>query len=67
MQVQQEQLIDKVKTGDQGAFQELVTLYRNKAFGLCYHIVGNVEDAKDILQEAFIKAYRNLASEQTGR
>ena len=66
MQAQQEQLIDKVKAGDQGAFRELVALYRNKAFGLSYHIVGNVEDAKDILQEAFIKAYKNVGRFRKG-
>lgn len=60
MPAQEEQIIDKVKSGDQEAFRELVALYRNKAFGLCFSMVGNVEDAKDILQEAFIKAYKNM-------
>lgn len=60
MLTEETQLVNKAKAGDQGAFRELVALYRNKAFGLCYHIVGNVEDARDILQESFIKAYKNI-------
>lgn len=60
IEITEEQIIDKVKSGDEDAFQELVLLYRNKAFGLCYSIVGNIEDAKDILQDAFIKVYRHI-------
>ncbi|MFH1753227.1 MAG: RNA polymerase sigma factor [Candidatus Omnitrophota bacterium] len=54
------QLISKVKAGDKDAFDGLVSLHKRKAFGLCYSIVGNVEDAKDILQDGFIKAYENI-------
>ncbi|MBL7071545.1 MAG: RNA polymerase sigma factor [Candidatus Omnitrophica bacterium] len=55
-------LIDKVKTGDDDAFQQLVSLHREKAFGLCYSIVGNVEDAKDVLQMALVKAYKGMGN-----
>ena len=45
-----DQVIDRVVAGDQDAFGQLIAPYKNKAFGLCYSIVGNTEDAKDILQ-----------------
>lgn len=61
MQGLQEQIIEQIKGGDKGAFRQLVEPYRNRAFGLCYSLLGNTEDAKDILQEAFIKAYRNIS------
>jgi len=60
MEIVEEKLIDRIKTGDEDAFQDLVSRYKKKAFGLCYSIVGNVEDAKDILQIAFIKAYKGI-------
>lgn len=61
-----DQVIDRVQAGDHDAFGELLKPYRNKAFGLCYSIVRNTEDAKDILQISFIKAYHNIGAFRRG-
>lgn len=53
-------LIERVRNGERSAFSSLVEKYRQQAFSLCYNITGNSEDAKDILQEAFIKAYQGM-------
>lgn len=54
--------IKQVKKGDQNAFAEIVELYKDKVYQLCYRIVGNAHDAEDIAQEAFIRAYVNINS-----
>ncbi len=42
------------------AFSELVSRYQNKIYRLAKHITQNDEDAEDVLQEAFLKAYEHL-------
>ncbi len=54
------QLIEKVKKGERSAFDSLVDKYKEKAFALAFNMVGNYEDAKDVLQEAFVRAYVNI-------
>lgn len=53
-------LADSARQGDMAAFEELVRRYRNDVFALSYHFVRNREEAWDISQEVFIKAYRSL-------
>ncbi len=53
-------LVDRARTGDMSAFEELVRRYRNDVFALAYHFVRNREEAWDISQEVFIKAHRAL-------
>jgi RNA polymerase sigma-70 factor (ECF subfamily) len=50
-------LIEDVKAGRRASFDVVVNLYRQKGFGIAYNLVGNVEDTRDVLQEAFIKMY----------
>ena len=50
--------------GDPGAFEELVNRYQGPIYNLCFRMVGNAEDAADMTQEAFIKAWKNLDSFQ---
>ncbi|MCA1061449.1 RNA polymerase sigma factor SigW [Rossellomorea aquimaris] len=52
--------IKQVLKGDQNAFAELVELYRDKVFQICYRMLGNRHEAEDIAQEAFIRAYVNI-------
>ncbi|MBN8194179.1 RNA polymerase sigma factor SigW [Bacillus sp. NTK074B] len=52
--------IKQVLKGDQNAFAELVELYKNKVFQICYRMLGNRHEAEDIAQEAFIRAYINI-------
>lgn len=53
-------LVERLKQRERSALDEIVRIYRNKGFGVAYNIVGNPEDAKDVLQEAFIKVYLNI-------
>lgn len=53
-------LILRMKQNERSAFDELVCIYQNKGFAIAYNFVGNPEDAKDVLQEAFIKVYLNI-------
>jgi RNA polymerase sigma-70 factor, ECF subfamily len=57
-------LVSKAQAGDSAAFSELVTRYQNKIYRLAKHITQNDEDAEDVLQEAFLKAYEHLDSFQ---
>ncbi|MFY4776627.1 RNA polymerase sigma factor SigW [Metabacillus sp. RGM 3146] len=50
----------QVKKGDKNAFAEIVNLYKDRIFQLCFRMLGNVHEAEDMAQEAFIKAYINL-------
>lgn len=53
-------LIGRIKQGERSGFDNLVALYQQKGLGIAYNIVGNLEDAKDVLQEAFVKVYLNI-------
>jgi len=55
-------LVDKAKAGDQQAFTDLVARYQRKIYRLAKNITRNDEDAEDVLQEAFLKAYEHLDS-----
>jgi RNA polymerase sigma-70 factor (ECF subfamily) len=57
-------LVAKAREGDGAAFSELVSHYQNKIYRLAKHITQNDEDAEDVLQEAFLKAYEHLDSFQ---
>lgn len=57
-------LVARAKSGDATAFSELVSRYERKIFRLALNITRNHEDAEDVMQEAFVKAYTNLASFQ---
>jgi RNA polymerase sigma-70 factor (ECF subfamily) len=52
------------KAGDNAAFEELVTRYEGKIFGVTISITGNRADAEDAAQEAFLKAYTHLSTFQ---
>lgn len=52
--------IKQVRKGDQNAFGEIVELYKDKVFQLCFRMLGNSHEAEDISQEAFIRAYINI-------
>jgi RNA polymerase sigma-70 factor (ECF subfamily) len=54
------ELVNRVKANDSVAFDILVKKYREKLFSIVYNMTSNRDDAFDIIQEAFIKAYRGI-------
>ena len=57
---EEKDLIRQVLDGDQEAFGQLVTAYEKPVYNLCLRMTGNPEDARDLAQEAFLKAWRGL-------
>ncbi len=55
-------IINECLKGRRHAFGELVRRYENRLYNGIYRVVGNVEDAKDVVQEAFLNAYQSLNS-----
>jgi RNA polymerase sigma-70 factor, ECF subfamily len=54
------QAIEACRRGEREAFDRLVERYQRDVYRLCYRFVNNHEDANDLAQEAFVKAYRAL-------
>jgi RNA polymerase sigma-70 factor (ECF subfamily) len=54
------ELVQRAKREDMAAYDELVRRYQERVYASIYHMTSNHEDANDLTQEAFIKAYRAL-------
>lgn len=54
-------LIKKAKEGDEGSFEALILSCKGKAYNIALRYVKNENDALDVLQESFIKIFRNLS------
>lgn len=54
-------LVSQAKAGDQAAFEAIVLRYERQIYNFTYRMMGNVDDANDLTQECFIKAYKNLS------
>jgi RNA polymerase sigma-70 factor (ECF subfamily) len=52
--------IKQVKKGDRNAYADIVDIYKDKIYQLCYRMLGNAHEAEDIAQEALIRAYVNI-------
>ena len=61
-EVSEKKIIEKVLGGDANAFEELVLKYEKTVYNLALRMVGDRDDASDMTQEAFIKAYGSLSS-----
>lgn len=55
-------LIRQVCAGDAASFGPLVAKYQDRVYNACWRICGHAEDARDLTQEAFIKAYESMDS-----
>ena len=53
-------LVERVRSGDIAAYDELVRKYERQVFRIAQHITQNREDAEDVMQDAFLKAYEKL-------
>jgi DNA-directed RNA polymerase specialized sigma24 family protein len=55
------ELVTRTQSGDARAFDELVVKYTPRLYGLVYNMTSNHEDANDLLQEVFAKAFRSIS------
>ena len=61
-ELDEQQLVDACLAGREGAFDLVVDRHRRSVYQLCYRFVGNHEDASDLSQDVFLRAYRGLRS-----
>lgn len=54
------QLIERCRSGDREAFDELVRRYEKQAYNLAYRLSGNYDDASDVVVEAFVRVFQGL-------
>jgi len=53
-------IVKRVQAGDVAAFDQLILKYRERVFGVVYNLTANREDAADLAQDAFIKAFQSI-------
>lgn len=53
-------LVQEAQSGDADAFAALVRTYQRRAVSVAFRLLGNIEDASDVSQDAFVRAYRHL-------
>jgi RNA polymerase sigma-70 factor, ECF subfamily len=54
--------IERLKLGDEAAFNELVTVYSSSIYSLLFRLTGNSEDAKDLTQDTFLRVVKSVKS-----
>src|SRR3982750_1222670 len=62
----EQQLVDACLSGRPGAFDLVVERHRRAVYQLCYRFIGNHEDASDLSQDVFLRAFRGLKSFRGG-
>ena len=62
MEADERKLVDDARRGEMGAFRVLVERYQRKAYAVALGMVHDPDEARDICQDAFLRAHRNLAS-----
>jgi RNA polymerase sigma-70 factor (ECF subfamily) len=58
------ELVRRCQKGDSKAFEDLLGRYRRKVYGLAMGMVGNRDDAMDVMQDAFVRVFRHIHSFQ---
>jgi RNA polymerase sigma-70 factor (ECF subfamily) len=61
-QVDDQELVARALEGDESAYRELLERFRRPVFSLIYRMIGDREQAEDLAQESFVKAFNNLDS-----
>lgn len=61
------ELVERVRRGDAAAFDLLVGRHMRRAFAIAYRLLGQREDAEDLVQDAFVAALERIDSFETGR
>lgn len=62
LSLQEASLIEQSKAGNIESFEQLIAIHQKKVFNIAYRMLGSLEDANDVTQEALIKAYRGIKS-----
>jgi RNA polymerase sigma-70 factor (ECF subfamily) len=62
----EEELVNRARQGDLAAYDDLIRRYQERVYATIYHMTSNHEDANDLAQEAFIKAFHALKSFKGG-
>jgi RNA polymerase sigma-70 factor (ECF subfamily) len=65
-EVAEKVLVEAARHGDMGAYDALIRRYQERIYATVYHMTSNHEDANDLTQEAFIKAFQALKSFKGG-
>jgi RNA polymerase sigma-70 factor (ECF subfamily) len=60
-------LVERVRRGDPAAFDALVSRYMRRAFAVAYRLLGNREDAEDLVQDTFMAVLQKIDSFERGR
>src|SRR5215469_13049191 len=60
-------LVEALRAGDPQAPRLLIERYQGVVFGLCYRMMGHRQDAEDVAQEAFLRAFRAIAGFDAAR
>ncbi|HTL67120.1 MAG TPA: sigma-70 family RNA polymerase sigma factor [Lacunisphaera sp.] len=53
-------VVKRVQAGEVAAFDQLITKYRERVFGVVYNLTANREDSSDLTQDTFIKAFQSI-------
>jgi len=61
-----QEVVERVVGGEGAAFATLVERYQDRLFNTVYRLVGSDDDARDLVQDIFVKAYENLAGFRGG-
>ncbi|HOW89412.1 MAG TPA: RNA polymerase sigma factor [Elusimicrobiales bacterium] len=67
MELTDSQILDKVASGDAEAYELIVRRYQGMLYDLAYRLLGDVSEAEDAVQAAFVKIYSALGSYERGR
>jgi len=62
MELDDRAFVDQARSGDHDAFRALVERHSRPLFRLAFRMTGNEQDAEDVVQESFLRAYRQLGS-----
>ena len=60
MQLEDSKLIERLQTGDDAAFDELLSRYKLPVLNFCYRMLNDSGDADDIAQEVFVRVYQRI-------
>ena len=61
------ELVERVRQGESAAFDELVSRHMRRAFSVAFRLLGQREDAEDLVQEAFLTALEKIDTFESGR